>query len=87
MAPEPSDVSIVEAGKVFEEGFVNNNNAIDILIYLFDLHSKGLLDDSHYKSLHNIKLLTQKNSFETASNCYLADRYKPNLTIEKYCRC
>lgn len=83
-AKEPSDVSIVETGKVFEEGFVNNNNAIDILIYLFDLHSKGLLDDSHYKSLHNIKLLTQKNSFETASNCYLADRYKPNLTIEKY---
>ena len=81
---EPSDVSIVETGKVFEEGFVNNNNAIDILLFLFDLHSKGLLAESHYESLHKIKLLTQKNTFETASNCYLADRYKPNLTIEKY---
>lgn len=81
---EPSDVSIIETGKVFEDGFVNDNNAIDILLFLFDLHSKGLLEDSHYSSLHKIKLLTQNNSFETASNCYLADRYKPNLTIEKY---
>ncbi|MDY3868417.1 MAG: hypothetical protein SOZ52_03515, partial [Pyramidobacter sp.] len=81
---EPSDVSIIETGKVFEDGFVNDNNAIDILLFFFDLHSKGLLEDSHYSSLHKIKLLTQNDSFETASNCYLADRYKPNLTIEKY---
>lgn len=81
---EPSDVSIVETGKIFEEDFINEDNAVDVLIYLFDLHSKGMLEDSHYCSLHKIDLLTQNNTFETASNCYLADRYKPNLTIEKY---
>ena len=81
---EPSDVSIIETGKLFEEDFITEDNAIDVLLYLFDLHSKSILEESHYRSLRNIRLLTQKESFKTASNCYLSDRYKPNLPIEKY---
>lgn len=81
---EPSDVSIIETGKLFEEDFITEDNAIDVLLYLFDLHSKSILEESHYSSLRKIRLLTQKGSFEAASNCYLSDRYKPNLPIEKY---
>lgn len=81
---EPSDVSIIETGKLFKEDFITEDNAINVLLYLFDLHSKSILEESHYSSLRKIRLLTQKGSFEAASNCYLSDRYKPNLPIEKY---
>jgi len=81
---QPTDVSIIDTGKIFEEGFVTQENAINILQFIFELHRDGKLESTHYSSLHKIPLLTQKGNLLSASNLYLADIYKPSLAIEKF---
>lgn len=81
---QPTDVSIIDTEKIFEEGFVTHENAINILQFIFELHREGKLESNHYSSLHKIPLLTQKGTLLSATNLYLADIYKPSLAIEKF---
>jgi hypothetical protein len=80
---EPTDLSFIEK-TIIEQGdtFVTHKNAIEIGRYLFNAHKKGILQDSHYERLQNLKVLTKQNSLISASKSFLSDFYEPELKIE-----
>ena len=82
---EISDTSLIDTGKLFEEGFVTPENAIEIGRFLYRLYEKAKLEDNHFDRLKQLKLLSQKGSLITASHSYLANIYQPTDKIEDFC--
>ena len=80
-----SDTSLIDTGKLFEEGFVTTDNAIDIGRLLYHLYEQSKLTDNHFDRLKQLKLLSQKGSLITASHSYLANIYQPTDKIEEFC--
>ena len=81
---EPTNLSLIETRKILEDDFITPDNAVEILGYVFNLHEEGELSYRHYDILKSVPLLTQQGTLIAASNCYLSDTYKPNLTIENF---
>ena len=80
-----SDTSIIDTGKLFEDGYITENNAIEIGRDIFKLHKKAKLNDHHYDLLHyNMPVISQKGSLKKSCDMYLSDKYKPELPMEKY---
>lgn len=81
---EPSDVSLITTGKLFEEGYVSKDNAIEIGKYFFNLFKKGRLDSSILAELRKMYMLTQKGNLKRASQLYLSNAYRPELPVEDF---
>lgn len=81
---EPSDTSLIDTGKLFEEGYVTTENAIEIAQYIFELHKQCKLKEEHYKSLRQLYLLSTKNCLIPAKTAFLSNGYKPSLALEDY---
>lgn len=81
---EPSDVSLITTGKLFEEGYVSKDNAIEIGRYFFTLFKKGRLDSSILSELRKMSMLTQKGNLKQASQLYLSNAYRPELPVEDF---
>lgn len=79
---EPSNTSIIDTGKIFEDNYVNLDNAIEIGCYIYNLFESGALSDSHYVSLRKLKLLTTMGTLISADSSYLSNQYLPNLPLE-----
>lgn len=81
---EPSDVSLVTTGKLFEEGYITKDNAIEIGKYFFNLFKKGRFDSSILSELRKMFVLTQKGNLKQASQLYLSNAYRPELPVEDF---
>ena len=81
---EVSDTSIIDTGKLFEDGYVTEENAIEIGRWLFSLYRKAKLSEQHYRQLRDIQLLTSKGTMKCASALYLSDKYQPDMSLEQY---
>ena len=81
---EPSDTSIIDTGRLFEENYMTTNNAIEICRYLFKLHINGVLEESHYNRLKGMKILTKNENLLSVTDSYLANIYKPNFAMESH---
>jgi hypothetical protein len=80
---EPTDLAFIEKTIIGQvENFVNLDNAIPLIRYLFNAHKKNLLLDHHYKSLTELKLLTKGNKFIQAGQAYLSNFYEPAFQLE-----
>lgn len=79
---EPSNTSIIDTGKIFEDGYVTINNAIEIGRYIFNLSDSGNLSDSQYVKLRKLKLLTTSGTLLSAESSYLSNQYLPSLPLE-----
>lgn len=77
-----SDTSLIDTGRLFEEGYITIANAIEIGEYIFKLSQSGRLEEKHYEKLHNLKLLTKERTLIPAQLAYLSNDYSPNLTLE-----
>ena len=82
---EVSDTSLIDTGKLFEEGFVTTDNSIEIGRLIYHLYEQSKLTDYHFDRLKRLKLLSQKGSLITASHSYLANIYQPTDKIEDFC--
>lgn len=81
---EPSDVSLVSTGKLFEDGYVTKDNAIEIGKYLFNLFKKGRLDSNILSELGKMPMLTKKGNIKQACQLYLPNAYRPELPVEDF---
>ena len=81
---EPSDTSLIETGKLFEDGYVTKDNAIEIGTYFFNLYKAGKLDSNSLDKLGSMPMLTQKGSLKQANQLYLSNRYHPALPVEDH---
>ena len=79
---EISDTSIIDTGKLFEENYVTNANAIEIASYLYAIFNKGLLDEQKLCKLRYFKILTKKGNLVNAKDAYLSSYYHPIDDIE-----
>lgn len=79
---EPSDTSIIDTGKLFEDDFITENNVISITKYLFKLHKEAKLNSSEYSDLIDLKVLTQCGSLRRAGDLYLSNAYIPKIQLE-----
>lgn len=81
---EPSDEAYLEneiIGNI--ENCIDINNYLQVTRYIFNQHKKGLLSELHYDQLQDLKILTTKNDFRAAKECYLSDFFEPSLRLEK----
>lgn len=79
---EPSNTSIIDTGKIFEDSYINIDNAIEIGHYIYTLSENGALTDSQYVKLRKLKLLTTTGTLVSADSSYLSNQYFPILPLE-----
>lgn len=79
---EPSNTSIIDTGKIFEDGYITVDNAIEIGRYIYNLSDNGSLSDSQYVKLRKLKLLTTAGTLVSADSSYLSNQYLPSLPLE-----
>ena len=79
---EPSDISLIETGKLFKDGYVTEDNAIEIGKYFFKLYKNGKLDAGTLEKLRRMPMLTKNRSLKQASQLYLSNDYNPSLPVE-----
>ncbi len=79
-----SDTSIIDTGKLFEEGFITTDNAIEICRTIYGLHVNAKLNEDQYLQLRELKLITTLGSLQIASDTYLCGEYNPALNIEPF---
>lgn len=80
---EPSDEAYIEneiIGNI--ENCINKQNYLQVTRYIFNQHKKGLISERHYKQLQDLEILTTKNEFKKAKDCYLSDFYLPALKLQ-----
>lgn len=80
---EPSNTSIIDTGKIFEDSYINSDNAIEIGRYIYNLSESGVLSDSQYVKLRKLKLLTTTGTLVSADSSYLSNQYLPSLPLER----
>jgi hypothetical protein len=80
---EPSNTSIIDTGKIFEDSYINLDNAIEIGRYIYNLSESGALSDSQYVKLRKLKLLTTTGTLVSADSSYLSNQYLPSLPLEE----
>lgn len=77
-----SDISIVR-NVICEEGFINEDNAIEVGRFLFGVFQKedlfGEIDDYY---LHNIQFLSKQGTLKNIDELYLGHAYNPDFDIE-----
>ncbi|TAF66449.1 MAG: DUF3883 domain-containing protein [Cytophagales bacterium] len=82
---EPSDLNFIEKTLIPNlNNFINEDNTISVLRFLFQIHKKGILSNIHYYKFRAIKLISNNGSLVVASKLYLSDFYEPTLKLENY---
>ena len=79
---EPCDTSIIDTGKIFEEGYVTTKNAIALGRYIFNLYKKGKIEPNILRRLNKMPMLTQEGSLKQANQLYMSNAYHPELPVE-----
>lgn len=77
-----SDTSIIDTGKLFEEGYVTTENAIDVGLYIFHLYRNGKLNEEYFNQLCQLPILTQSGNLKSAAQLYLSNAYNPTFRME-----
>ena len=85
---EPSQITYVTnviIPSLNKSNFITASNFLQITHYLFCLFNEKLLDDEMLESLRELKIKTRKATltFARAQDCYLSNRYQPQLKIEE----
>lgn len=62
------------------------DNTHKLIIDLFSLYKKGVLDDALLNDLNKIRILTQNGSLIPVKESYLSNYYKPRVELEKVIR-
>lgn len=74
-----SIISLIKENKISKE------DNYKITRFIFSIFTEpNELTHNDFQELKNYKLLTQKNNYKLPSNCYLSDKYIPEISIEKY---
>jgi hypothetical protein len=81
---EPTDITFIEKTIISDKSYITIENAIKVGRYLFVAHKKGLLTDSVYGYLKQIKLLSTENTLITAQYAYLPEFYEPQFPIDRF---
>lgn len=82
---EMSNLSVVE-NVICEDGFINKENAIDVLQFVFDVdREENVFDNISRYTLSGLKVLTTKGSLKSASELYLDQAYKSSLFVNFDC--
>ena len=79
-----SNTSLIDTGKLFKEGFVTEQNAINIAKYFLELYKEAKLEASVIEQLAELPVLTKSGSIKSVCQLYLSDKFKPEFCIEKY---
>lgn len=66
------------------DNIINETNYLNLTTYIFDLHQKRQLINSHYEKLQSLKLLTKGNLLKAASSTYLSKEYEPKVNFEEF---
>lgn len=85
---EPTEIAYVTnviIPNLGTEGFVNEQNYLQITFHLFKLYWEKLLDEVLLESLRELPLLVKGEniSFIEAQSTYLSNRYRPTLPLEE----
>ncbi|NFG41031.1 DUF3883 domain-containing protein [Clostridium botulinum] len=80
----PSEVEIFRKSiiNMIEKDLVNSTNALQIGRFIFEVFKKGEFTYKDYEILHELKLITNLQTIESAKDCYLSDYYEPQLKIQ-----
>ena len=80
---EPTDSSFISLIIQEPEKFINLDNAIDTIRFIFNSYKKNIITNEQFEELRKVSLLTKKGSLISCENCYLSDFYNPDLMLEK----
>lgn len=81
---EKSDLSYLQKIIIPQaETFVTNENATDVIRFIYRLFRSGDIDTMVVRSLRKIRLLTKNGSLVTAEECYFSANYQPRLPLEE----
>lgn len=80
---EKTDISFIAKTIIPNaENYVNEKNAIQTILNIFNLYKKGDLSTDLISQLSKLKLLTQKGNLIPAEDSFLSNIYSPRLEIE-----
>jgi len=80
---EPTDSSFINLIIQEPKKFINLDNAIDTIRFIFKAYRKDIITNEQFEELRKISLLTKKGSLKSCEDCYLSDFYNPELMLEK----
>lgn len=80
---EPTDSSFISLIIQEPDKFINLENAIDTIRFIFNSYKKNIITNEQFEELRKVSLLTKKGSLISCENCYLSDFYNPDLMLEK----
>lgn len=80
---EKTDISFIAKTIIPNaESYINEKNAIQAILDIFNLYKKGDLSTDLISKLSKLKLLTQKGNLLPAEDLFLSNIYSPRLEIE-----
>ncbi len=80
---EPTDSSFIDLIIQEPEKFINLDNAIDTIRFIFNAYKRNIITIQQFEELRKISLLTKEGSLISCEKCYLSDFYNPELKLEK----
>ena len=80
---EPTDSSFITLIIQEPEKFINLDNAIDTIRFIFNAYKKNIITNEQFEELRKVSLLTTKGSLRSCEKCYLSNFYNPELRLEK----
>ena len=81
---EPTDSSFISLIIQEPEKFINLDNAIDTIRFIFNSYKKNIITNEQFEELRKVSLLTKKGSLISCENCYLSDFYnQPRILTVK----
>lgn len=79
---EMSNISVIDT-VLCNAGYINDDNAIDVVKFIFNANKKEAILDTLSYRLQNLQYITKKGSLKSIRELYLSDEYRPSLMIEK----
>ncbi|MBE9232110.1 hypothetical protein IQ231_10535 [Cuspidothrix issatschenkoi LEGE 03284] len=80
---EPTDSSFISLIIQEPDKFINLENAIDTIRFIFNAYKKNIITNEQFEELRKVSLLTKGGTLVSCENCYLSDFYNPDLMLEK----
>lgn len=79
---EMSNISVIDT-VLCNAGYINGDNAIDVVKFIFNANKKEAILDTLSYRLQNLRYITKKGNLKSIRDLYLSDEYRPSLMIEK----
>lgn len=80
---EPTDSSFISLIIQEPEKFINVDNAIDTIRFIFNAYKENSITNEQFGELRKVSLLTKKGSLISCEKCYLSNFYNPELMLEE----